>query len=180
MNPSLDRPTAVYERFFQPGIYFVTCWAVKEERIFEERIFEQRATAHLVRSVLHEVKDRAPFTMLGFVILPDHLHLLIRPEANTLIGAIVDKFRRQYYRSYLEVMGIPGDMEIWDQRRRVEPVADVSSFAHKLDMIHYDPVQHGLAQRPEQWDSSSYASWIDRGLYKLGWGWQKPARLHGG
>jgi putative transposase len=175
MNPMPDRPIDVYAPFFQPGIYFVTCWAVNGEPIFG-----QRATAHLVRSVLHEVKGRNPFTMLGFVILPAHLHLLIRPEEGTPAGQIVDRFQQRYHRSYLQVMGIPGEMEVWDQRRSVERLSDVESFAHKLDVIHYDPVQHGLAPRPEQWESSSYASWIDRGLYKLGWGWHKPARLHGG
>ncbi|MBX2997929.1 MAG: hypothetical protein KF893_05415 [Caldilineaceae bacterium] len=175
MNPIPDRPATAYAPFFRPGISFITCWAVNGEPLFG-----QRTTAHLVRSVLREVKQRLAFTMLGFVILPAHLHLLIRPEDGIPVGQIVDRFLHRYHDSYLQVMGIPGEMEVWDRRRSIERVDDVDDFAHKLDLIHYDPVQHGLAARPELWESSSYGPWVERGLYKLGWGWQKPARLQGG
>lgn len=174
-RPIPDRPTAAYVPFFRPGISFVTCWAVNGERIFE-----QRATAHLVRSVLHEVKTSHAFAMMGFVILPDHLHLLVRPEDGVSARQIVERFRQRYHDSYLQVMGIPGEMEVWDQRRSIERVDDVDRFAQMLDRIHYDPVEHGWVAKPELWESSSYSSWVARGLYKLGWGWGKPARLQGG
>jgi putative transposase len=170
-----ERPTDNYAPFFQPGTVFITCWAVNGEGIFA-----QRPAAHLVRSVLHKVKAKRPFTMLGFVILPDHLHLLIRPEPETTVESVVAALSEQYQRQYARLRGIPGTLEVWDRHRSFDRVADVARFAQKLDMIHYDPVQHGLVTRPEDWRDSSYGAWVERGLYKLGWGWQKPARLGGG
>jgi putative transposase len=168
-------PLSAYERFFQPGIFFVTCRAVNGERPFE-----RMATAHLVRSVLKQVKEAHPFHMLGFVILPDHLHLLIRPEEGVSSGQIVDHLQRRYRREYAALMGIPREMEIWEHGRHLERVADNETFAQRLDMLHFDPIHHGVAQRPEEWTESSYGSWLDRGLYKLGWGWERPTRLNGG
>ncbi|MEZ4710565.1 MAG: hypothetical protein R3A44_25410 [Caldilineaceae bacterium] len=37
---------------------------------------------------------------------------------------------------------------------------DVDDFAAMLDYVHYNPVQHGLAQRPEEWLHSSYETWV--------------------
>jgi putative transposase len=172
---STEPPLPAYERFFQPGIFFVSCQAVNGERIFG-----QPATAHLVRSVLKQVREEARFRMLGFVILPDHLHLLIRPEEGVSSGQVVDHLQWRYRREYAAIMGIPREMEVWEQGRSLDRVVDCETFAHRLDTIHYDPIHHGVAQRPEAWRESSYVSWLERGLYKLGWGWQKPARLGGG
>jgi putative transposase len=172
---NLEPPLAAYERFFHPGIFFVTCRAVNGEQIFG-----QPTTAHLVRSVLKQVRRKFPFRMVGFVILPDHLHLLIRPEDGVAADRIADHLQWRYRREYAALMGVPEEMEVWDPGRSLERMADSGAFAHRLDTIHYDPVQHGVAQRPEEWGESSYRSWLERGLYKLGWGWQRPARLGGG
>ena len=170
-----DRPTEAYERFFRPGMVLITCRAANGEALFIKR-----PAAHLVRSVLHTVKAEQSFGMVGFAILPDHLHLLIRPGAGTTAGAIVEALLLAYQRSYTELRGIPGRLEVWDRRRSLERVAGLAQFAETLDRIHYDPVAHGLVARPEAWPESSYSVWVERGLYRLGWGWQKPARLGGG
>jgi putative transposase len=53
----------------------------------------------------------------------------------------------------------------------------MDAFAAVLDYIHYNPVYHGLVARPEEWPHSSYSVWVERKLYKLGWGWQMPQRI---
>lgn len=171
----LERPIDVYVPFFRPGTVFVTCLAVNREPIFD-----QAATAHLVRTVLRQVKTEMPFQMVGFAILPDHLHLLIRPGKRVSAQQVVNRMRIRYRWSYAELMGSPSAMEVWERWREIELLREVETFAHRLDVIHYDPVHHGLVDRPEEWLESSYGSWIERGLYKLGWGWQRPQRLQGG
>ena len=74
-------------------------------------------------------------------------------------------------------MGSPAEMVVWEQRFTVEAVKEEIEFAQRMDTIHYDPVRHGLVTRPEEWVQSSYAAWVERGLYKLGWGWSEPERL---
>jgi len=38
-------------------------------------------------------------------------------------------------------------------------------------------VRHNLADRPEEWLQCSYEAWVERGIYKLGWGWQEPESI---
>lgn len=169
---SLERPVESYAPFFQPGTVFVTCATIDREPILG-----QPATAHLLRTVLHQVKKTLPFRMLGFVLLPNHLHLLLRPQAGIAAGRVVAAMQHRYQQAYPQLMGIPGEMLLWERRYRMEPMPSVAEFAATLDTIHYDPVHHELVAHPEEWAESSYSAWVERGLYKLGWGWTTPERL---
>lgn len=170
-EPSIE----AYAPFLRSGTVFVSGYAVNDEPIFGGT-----TAAHLLRSVLRQVKAKHPFTMIGYTILPDHLHLLIRPAEGVPAAQIVAELARQHERQYLTLMGIPNGMEVWAQRRELEPMRNIERFAHRLDTVHYDAVHHGQVDRPEAWSESSYAVWLERGLYKLGWGWQRPQRLGGG
>jgi putative transposase len=167
-----DPPITAYEPFFRPGAVFVTCGTVNSEPVLG-----QAATAHLLRTVLQDVRSRVPFNMLGWVILPDQVHLLIRPDEESQTAEIVRRMRRRYERDYPQLMGIPGEVVVWDPTPGIESVVDVEVFAWRLDSLHYAPVQRGLIARPEEWAQSSYRAWVERGLYKLGWGWSLPDRL---
>ncbi len=175
MNPIPDQPTTVYAPFFEESMTLVTCWAANGESILK-----QRATAHLVLSVLEKLQREKSFDLTAYVILPDHVHLLLRSTPGKAMSPVVELFLQRYQRDYAQLMGIPGSLEVWDRRRALERVSDVAAFATALDRIHYDPIQHGHVSRPETWAFSSYARWVERGLYKLGWGWRKPMRLQGG
>lgn len=167
-----DPPLAVYAAHYHDAVLFVTLNAVQGERVFG-----RTETANLLRSVLREVRQTLAFTMHAWVILPDHSHLLFQPGAGNEAGEIVRRVRHRYARDYAQLMGSPKEIVVWEQRFGLEAVADVEDFARRMDQIHYDPVHHGLVPRPEEWSQSSYAAWVERGLYKLGWGWSEPDRL---
>ncbi len=169
-----DPPLSAYTPHFHAGIVFVTLTGVGGERIFG-----QAETANLLRSVLREVRRQLSFAMHAWVILPAHSHLLLQPGAEGGTDEIVRRVRHRYARDYAQLMGSPKEMVVWEQRFGLEAVSDAEEFALRMDTIHYDPVRHGLVTRPEEWSQSSYAAWVERGLYKLGWGWSEPERLMG-
>jgi len=167
-----DPPLAAYTTHYHDAPLFVTLNGVRGEQVFG-----RPETANLLRSVLREARQILTFTMHAWVILPDHSHLLIQPGAGVDAGELVRRVRHRYARDYAQLMGSPKEIVVWEQRFGMETVADVDGFALRMDQIHYDPVRHGLAPRPEEWRQSSYAAWVERGLYKLGWGWSEPDRL---
>lgn len=169
-----DPPLSAYTDHFHAGIVFVTLTGVGGERIFG-----RAETANLLRSVLREVRRELAFAMHAWVILPAHSHLLLHPSAEGGADEIVRRVRHRYARDYAQLMGSPSEMVVWEPRFGLEAVSDEAEFAIRLDTIHYDPVRHALVTRPEEWVQSSYAAWVERGLYKLGWGWSEPERLVG-
>lgn len=169
-----DSPLSVYESHFREGIVFVTLTGVRGEKVFG-----RAETANLLRSVLREVRQEAPFSMQAWVILPNQARLLFHPTGASGADEIVRRVRHRYTRDYAQLLGSPSEVVVWDSRFGLEGVADVAEFARQMDAIHYAPVQNGLVKHPEDWSQSSYAAWAERGLYKLGWGWSLPDRLEG-
>ena len=46
-----------------------------------------------------------------------------------------------------------------------------------MDYIHYNPVKHGYVHSPGSWEYSSFASCVEKGLYKVDGGIQEPERI---
>ena len=163
-----------YERYFVPDCVSVTC-----ETFGRQAALSSKPSMHLMRPVLGAVKRRHPFQMLGFVFLPDHAHLLIKPADGVTLDQIMHDLFNTFEHDHREMMGIPSSAPVWQRSYRKVRVHEIDEFADRLDFIHYNPVDHGLAERPEEWPHSSYAAWVERNVYKLGWGWETPERLTG-
>jgi len=163
-----------YGDYFVPGLFFVTSAAIRREPVLAEA-----PTVHLLRTVLNRVKQRHPFRTLGYVFLPDHMHLLVAPGPGVTLDQVMHGVVRRFSREYLTLLGQPGGQPVWQVGYDKRNVDTVDAFAAYLDYVHYDPVRHGRAARPEEWLHSSYEAWVERGLYDLGWGWSEPKRIRG-
>ena len=58
-------------------------------------------------------------------------------------------------------------------------VRDERDYARHLDYVHYNPVKHGCAARPEDYVDTSYGEYVRRGWYEIGWGHAEPEALKG-
>lgn len=163
-----------YERYYVPDSVFVTC-----ETFGRQAILSSESSMHLLRSVLSAVKRRHRFQTVGFVFLPEHVHLLIKPADGVTLDQIMHDLFNTFEHDHREMMGIPSSATIWQRTYRQTKVYDLDEFKNRLDFIHYNPVAHGLVTRPEEWLHSSYGAWIERNVYKLGWGWEVPPELVG-
>src|SRR6478609_10993171 len=122
-----------------------------------------------VLETLEQVRRRYGFVVVGYVVMPEHFHLLIsEPETgtpSTVIQVLKQRFSRQLLKS-LQGRGHPAQGELWDemlaeghvwQRRFYDFV--VWSYAKRLEKlryIHRNPVKRGLVLQPEQWPWSSF------------------------
>lgn len=70
-----------------------------------------------------------------------------------------------------------GEQGIWQRRFWEHCIRNESDFARHLDYIHLNPVHHGLAAAPRDWEHSSFRTWVDRGVYEEMWGSGLSAEL---
>lgn len=164
-----------YRRMFaEGGTFFITI--VTHQRV---RIFDSPQAVQLLRNVLGQVRGERPFELLGAVVLPDHLHWLIRlPEGDSdyssRVGRIKALFTKQW-RSVAVAKPLNASRQkhregsVWQRRFWEHTIRDEDDFASHLDYIHYNPVKHELASCPHIWPYSSFADWVDRGYYDLDW-----------
>jgi putative transposase len=59
--------------------------------------------------------------------------------------------------------------DVWQRRFLEHTVRDVDDFRRHVEYIHFNPVKHGHCRCPHDWKISSFARWVERGVYKPDW-----------
>lgn len=127
----------------------------------------------LFLEALEAIRRRYRFVVLGYVVMPEHVHLLVsepqRETLSTVVQALKLGFSRRLTGS--SCLLSPGsvsrhiwrarfyDFNVWTERKRIE----------KLRYIHRNPVNRGLVGSPEQWPWSSFRSYFygEPGLVRI-------------
>ena len=122
----------------------------------------------LFESSLEKTRVRYKFNVLGYVVMPEHIHLLVtEPEEEPLakaMQALKQSVSRQLGRGEPFWQSRYYDFNVYTERKRIE----------KLRYMHRNPVKRGLVEIPEQWPWSSfrqYAMGID-GTVKVSLPWR--------
>jgi putative transposase len=127
-------------------------------------------------TVLDQVRIKRNFLLLGFVIMPEHVHLLASepPGSNPSIALQVlkqevsRKLRKESrpsseYQSTLNSTKPHTEIAHFWQRRFYDfNVWSEEKFREKLEYMHANPVERGLVVHPNDWPWSSW------GHYALG------------
>lgn len=162
-----------FRRYFVPNsLVFITQVVNKREPIFREK-----ESVALLLKVLHTVKEFHPFNMLGYVFLPEHFHILIKPTGASHFDKIMGSFKTNFTKEYKAKSNVAGSMRFWQPRFRDHIIRNDLDLHRHMDYIHYNPVKHKLVKRPEEWTQSSFELWKEKGFYSDMWGWSLPDTL---
>jgi putative transposase len=120
--------------------------------------------------VLEAVRQRYDFVVVGYVAMPDHIHLLIsepgKGDPSRVMQAIKQGFARRVLKS-IRKRRVAAQQElfavevehVWQKRFYDLNVDTAGKRIEKLRYMHANPVKRGLVQEPEQWLWSSYRSY---------------------
>ena len=152
-----------YRRMREPGgTYFFTVVTAGRRPLFRDA----SATACFMRSMA-EVQVRHPFDVDAFVILPDHLHIIWSlPEGDSNFSTRWMLIKSQVARK----LGARSEGPVWQNRFWEHLIHDDEDMAAHVEYIHYNPVKHGLAAAPRDWQNSSFHLFVARGDYAANWG----------
>ena len=119
--------------------------------------------------VLEQVRRRYQFVLVGYVVMPEHIHLLVsepeRANPSVVMQALKQGFARRLFRRW---RARHNDRQacLWDaaltaghiwQRRFYDFVVSTErKRVEKLRYMHRNPVKRGLVLEPDQWRWSSY------------------------
>ncbi len=161
-------------RYHMPGaVYFTTCVN------FERRpIFSNTDSASLLMDTLSQVRQIHPHRLHAYIILPDHFHFLLEPLDCT-ISKIIQSLRRNFTLSYKRHHRIRDNLTLAQHRFFDHVIRNQEDMNRHLDYIHFNPVKHGLTDKPERWPHSSYMDFVKQGHYQIGWGWKEIPGIRG-
>jgi len=118
--------------------------------------------------IFEQVRCRYQFIVVGYVLMPEHIHLLISEPARGRVSTVIQVLKQRFARKVLReprtrnLPHQPGlwetadDDHIWQKRFYDFVVLSEKKKLEKLRYIHRNPVRRGLVLAPEQWRWSSY------------------------
>lgn len=131
----------------------------------------------LLRRCVRAARDRHPFYIDAWVVLPDHMHCIwtlppgdadyslrwqvIKHSFSKRLPATEPRTATQQRR---------GERGIWQRRYWEHLIRDENDYRRHLDYIHYNPIKHGHVTRLADWPYSSFHRAVAAGLYPADWG----------
>ena len=138
----------------------------------------------LLRSVVRKVREKRPFHIDAWVILPDHLHCVW-----TLPPGDDDFTNRWRLIKQGFSKGLPmterrsavriarGERAIWQRRFWEHVIRNDRDYAAHVDYCHINPLKHGYVQRVADWPFSTFHRYVESGLYPVDWAGEAASDL---
>jgi putative transposase len=104
-----------------------------------------------METVLHYEAQRK-YRLHGFVIMPDHFHVLITPASDVSLERAVQLIKGGFpYR-------LKSRCPVWQESFANHRIRDVGDFEQHVEYIHTNPVRAGLVLEAAQYPYSSASS----------------------
>lgn len=166
-----------FRRRFRPGgTYFFT------------QVTERRApflTSELARATLRyaikSTRDRWPFEIEAWVLLPDHAHCIwTLPPEDADYSRRWAFLKKEFTKAYLAAGGeespqTPGRANdgrrgVWQPKFWEHTIRDDLDYERHFHYLHYNPVKHGLARSPATYLYSTFHRYVRANVYEPTWG----------
>lgn len=175
-------PSGLHRTYGAHHLHFITCSCYRRLPFLRTTRSRDRFLA-----ILEQTRQRYHFVVVGYVVMPEHIHLLItEPEiatpstvmqvlkqrtARALLPKKTESDPRQRFLFGEDLPRTPFwqarfyDFNVWTTKKRVE----------KLRYMHRNPVKRGLVSSPEEWRWSSYRFYFldEAGPVRVNEGWGK-------
>ncbi len=144
-------------------------------------VFNDSKCCEILITDIDFYRNKLGFKLIGYVIMPDHLHLILWWDVEQYPELTVSKVMHgikglsaQNLSRYLlgsrgvsastdsqgtKAFATPGKkrvLKIWQPSFYDFNIYSAEKFFEKLNYIHWNPVRAGLCEKPEDWQSSSY------------------------
>jgi putative transposase len=136
--------------------------------------FRLLTSTPIIQAFLDElaaVRDRYRLKLYGYVIMPEHVHLVLWPPDSVRLGVVIGQLKSLSARRMLPLLriqrGVPldrlevrrdgeGRLAFWQARCYDHNCRTSDIVREKIEYCHKNPVVRGLVNSPEEWRWSSY------------------------
>ena len=140
-------------------------------------VFRSEVACDLFINALAETRDHCKFKLIGYVVMPDHVHLILNPLRSD-ISVVMRRLKSSSARKILD--WLRASNHLVSLRKLALSIPQNGSHTHslwlkgfssvdlwssrfvlqKLSYIHLNPVRAGLCEHPARWRWSSYRAYL--------------------
>jgi len=167
---------ALKRHYGQGDLHFVTFSCYRRNAL----LGTARARDRFVK-ILDEVRRRHEFRLVGYVVMPEHVHLLLTEPAKKNPSTILQVLKQKVARALLKKrrrvtngqLSLPFDgstreeAHFWQRRFYDFNVWGEKKLKEKLEYMHANPVQRKLVEHPRDWPWSSWAHYAGKGESRI-------------
>ena len=140
-------------------------------------VFQNDHACEIFVNTLREVRDRFPYKLIGYVIMPDHAHAIVNNASGTISDwlrrvrgnsarYILDWLREDRHLLSLKKLALNPPQKrqhthaVWQKDPSVIDLWSPKFVRQKLNYVHLNPVRAGLCQHPADWKWSSCRAYL--------------------
>ena len=134
---------AIPTRASRPGTYFITTATYNRRRLFQVE-----ANAELFLENLQHYRREGRYKLHAFVVMPDHVHLILTPQIITLeraMNLIKGGFSHR----------LASNFPVWQRGFTDHRIRDTEDLQTRRSYLHLNPVRANLVTAPELYPYSS-------------------------
>ena len=121
---------------------------------YRRRPYLNSATSRrLFELALERIRQRYGFVVLGYVVMPDHVHLLVNEPKHGTLDRVMQALK-------LSVTKRRKERPFWQARYYDFNVWNPEKTTEKLKYMHRNPVKRGLVAKPNDWEWSSFRHYM--------------------
>lgn len=172
-------PEGLRRRYGLRHLYFITCSCYRRLPLLGST-----PERDLFVETLGDVRDRYQFALAGYVVMPEHVHLLIsepvRGTPSTVMQVLRQRVSRQLRQNPRQDLSLkqlrrstPDSIDLlpqfWEPRFYDFNVWSQTKFVEKLHYMHMNPVKRELVTHPRDWAWSSFSFYAkgEAGLIRI-------------
>ena len=127
-----------------PGTYFIT-----SSRWQRRRLFVVENYVRLFLQTMYRYRREGRFQLHAFVVMPEHIHLLLTPANDVTLEHSVQLVKGGYSHALGSILG--RKREIWQRGFTDHRIRDDPDYVNHRNYIHQNPVERGLVNQPREY-----------------------------
>ena len=132
-----------------PGCtYFITTKSFQSTPIFQVH-----TTADIIINTLLHYRDAGAYQLHSFVLMPNHLHLLLTPDSTTSLERAMQLIKGASSHEIHKQSGTR--MQIWQAGFHEATIRSIGDYHSREHYIQQNPVRAQLVEHPSDWKWSS-------------------------
>ncbi len=126
--------------------------------------FDDRAVRDVFADQLMTTRLRMGFKLHAWVVMPEHVHLLVRPDLSMgSISKVLMSLKRRVATKVLKGWreeGVDAPDHFWQAGGGYDRnIYSQDEMNEKIRYIHENPVRRGLVEKADDWEWSSARAW---------------------